>query len=166
VALPAAAPGLRVTPLQREGAVCVVPSASPLASAATLAPAQLGHTPLVLLPRAVNPAFHDSVLGAWSGAGLVADVREPSQPVVAHALLDVAAGAGVAVLPASAAERHGLPGVRFVPLEGAVGTEIATLSRDPQSTLVAGFIRAARSAARTAQVAGDARARRAELTRA
>jgi len=165
VALPVAAPGLRVTSLQREGAVCAVPSSSPLASAPSLAPAQLGQTPLVVLPRAVNPAFHDGVISAWSRAGLVADPREPSEPVVPHALLDVAAGAGVAILPASAAERHSLPGVRFVPLEDELGTEIATLSRDPQSTLVAGFIRAARSAARAAQLAGDSRARRAELAR-
>ena len=43
---------------------------------------------------------------------------EVAEPRVEHALLAVASGAGLALLPESATERYTAPGVRFVPVEG------------------------------------------------
>ena len=64
----------------------------------------------------------------------------PREPHVVHALLAVAAGAGVAILPASAAQRASVPGVRLLPLEPDPTCEIAVISRDEASTTVAGFV--------------------------
>ena len=99
-----------------------------------------------MLPRANNPAFYDGVIGAWREAGLTAEPRE-CEPRVDHLLLAVAAGAGVAVLPSSTADRYEVAGVRFVPLEPPVVCEVAVLSRDEDSTTITGFLRLARATA-------------------
>jgi len=69
---------------------------------------------------------------------------------VHHALLAVAAGAGIAVLPASAARRASIPGVRLIPLEGGPVCELALITRDETSTTVTGFVALASRCARTA----------------
>jgi DNA-binding transcriptional LysR family regulator len=63
---------------------------------------------------------------------------------VEHALLAVASGAGIALLPESAAERYVAAGVRFVPLEGVEPAfESAVLShRDSNNLATAGFLHA------------------------
>jgi len=53
----------------------------------------------------------------------------------------VAAGGGIGVLPASAAARHTVPGVRFVPLSPAPSTELAALTRDEPVTSVAALLK-------------------------
>ena len=164
VCLPLASGGLRVTSLGEEGAVCALPASHPLSTEPSIDPRQVSETPLLLLPRESNPAFFDGVISTWRSAGLAAAPREASEPLVEHVLLGVAAGAGLAVLPSSAAERHSLPGIRFVPLASALGCEIAIFSRDEDSTTVTGFLRLARTAARAAQLAA-APAREAELIR-
>ena len=146
VCLPLATAGLRVTRLGEERAVCAVPSSRALSTHASIAPAQLADSRLVMLPRVNNPAFFDGVIAAWRDAGLAAEPRE-SEPRVDHLLLAVAAGAGVAVLPASAAERYEVAGVRFVPLDLPLACEVAVLSRDEDSTTIAGFLRLARAIA-------------------
>jgi DNA-binding transcriptional LysR family regulator len=65
-------------------------------------------------------------------------------------MLAVAAGAGLAVLPASAAERYSTPGVRFVPLDPSPACEIAVISRAEASTTVTAFLRIAFQFARSA----------------
>ncbi len=146
VCLPLATGGLRITRLGEERAVVAVPASRALATYPTVSPAQLADTRLVMLPRANNPAFYDGVIGAWRDAGLTAEPRE-SEPQVDHILLAVAAGAGVAVLPASTADRYEVAGVRFVPLEPPVVCEVAVLSRDEDSTTITGFLRLARTTA-------------------
>jgi DNA-binding transcriptional LysR family regulator len=146
VCLPLATGALRVTRLGEERAVCAIPASRSLAGHASVAPAQLADSRLVMLPRANNPAFFDGVISAWRDAGLTAEPRE-MEPRVDHLLLAVAAGAGVAVLPASAAERTEIAGVRFVPLEPPVACEVAVLSRDEDSTTITGFLRLARATA-------------------
>jgi DNA-binding transcriptional LysR family regulator len=162
VCLPLATGGLRVTPLGEEGAVIALPAAHPLAAAEAIEPAQIAQTPLLLLPRASNPAFYDGIISAWRSAGLTADPREPREPQVEHVLLAVAAGAGFAVLPSSAADRYSVSGVQFVPLSRAPGCEIAILSRDEESVTVARFLRIAQTVAR-AERAAVVPARPAEL---
>ena len=63
-----------------------------------------------------------------------------------HALLLVAAGAGVALLPASAA-RYSAPAVRFLPVtQPPLETELVLLSRAEHEATVAGLLRLATSA--------------------
>jgi DNA-binding transcriptional LysR family regulator len=63
-----------------------------------------------------------------------------------HALLTVAAGAGIALLPSSAAERYSAHGVTFRPLEQpAPTTEMALLTRaGGNEMMVSAFVRVAR----------------------
>jgi len=157
VSLPAAVGDLQVTSLGEEGAVCAVPAGDRLAGHDSVTPEQIGERRLVLLPRTQNPAFYDGVVSTWRAAGLMPGLVEAAEPDVGHALLAVAAGAGVAVLPASAAQRASVAGVQLLPLEPGPVCEIAVISRDEVSTPVAGFVtlaaRFARSAARRERLA-------------
>jgi DNA-binding transcriptional LysR family regulator len=110
-----------------------------------------------MLPRVQNPAFYDGVISTWRAAGLAPTPVEATESHVVHALLAVAAGAGIAILPASAAQRASVPGVRLLALEPGPTCEIAVISRDEVSTTVAGFaalaVRFARSATRRERLA-------------
>jgi len=76
---------------------------------------------------------------------------ETAEAKVELALLMVAGGAGVALLPASAADHYSIQGVVFRPIEAPEPTtEIALVSRDPsESTTIASFIRLASTRAVT-----------------
>jgi DNA-binding transcriptional LysR family regulator len=163
VCLPLASGALRVTPLGEEGAVIALPAAHPLAAAEAIEPTQIAQTRHVLLPRASNPAFFDGVISTWRAAGLTADPLEASEPQVEHVLLAVAAGAGFAILPSSAADRYSVSGVRFVRLARSLGCGIAILSRDEDSMNVERFLRVAQMTARAAQRPVARPARSAEL---
>jgi DNA-binding transcriptional LysR family regulator len=146
VCLPAPVGDLRVTPLGVDRAVAAVPESDPLSREASLGPEQIADTPLVLLPRVSNPALYDSVIACWRDAGACPAPVEAAEPGVEHALLAVAAGAGIGVLLESAAERHSVPGVRFVPLTPAPMCELAAVTRDEPSTSVTALLRLARRA--------------------
>jgi DNA-binding transcriptional LysR family regulator len=137
--LPAPVGDLRVTSLDTETAVVALPATDRLALYPSVSPEQIGERPLVLLPRAQNPAFHDGVVAAWRTAGLMPAYFDTAQPDIGYAQLAVASGAGVAVLPASSAERVSVPGVRIVPLEPGLSCEVAIISRREPSTKVAAF---------------------------
>jgi DNA-binding transcriptional LysR family regulator len=115
--LPAPTSGLRATPLGDEGAVIVLPATHPRAVDATIALKRLAPERLVVLPRDTNPAFHNAIVAMCHRAGLSPTFVEVSESRVEHVLLAVAAGAGLAVLPETAAERFATPGIRFVALE-------------------------------------------------
>jgi DNA-binding transcriptional LysR family regulator len=140
VCLPAAVGDLRTTRLGEERAVCAVPAADPLAAADHLTPERIGERSLVLLPRVQNPAFYDGVISTWRAAGVAPMPVDATEPQVVQALLAVAAGAGIAILPASAARRTSVPGVRFLALQPGPTCEIAAISRDEASTTVAAFV--------------------------
>ena len=145
--LPAPVGGLVVTSVCEDGTVAAVADRHPLSGRASISFPQLEDIPLLLLPRAVNPAFFDGVIAACRAAGIAPVLTETSAPQVEHALISVAGGAGVALLPASAAERFATPGVRFVPLgHPAPATEIALVTRPEakDEALVAAFLGIAR----------------------
>lgn len=150
ICLPAPLGDLRFTSLGHEEAVCAVPEGHRFASQPGVRPAEIAEAPIVMLPRAHNPAFYDGVISAWRAAGVAAAPVEAGEPRVGHVLLAVAAGAGTAVLPASAAERYSTPGVRFVPLDPSPACEIAIISRAEASTTVQAFLRLAFQLARSA----------------
>jgi DNA-binding transcriptional LysR family regulator len=156
VCLPVPVGGLRVTPLGVERAVAALPEAHPAGSVGDLSPEAIGDAPLVLLPRVVDPAFYDGVIACWREAGISPSPVERLEPLVEPALLAVAAGAGIGVIPESAAARHSVPGVRFAPLTPAPTCEVAAVSRDERSTSVSALLRFMR---RAEQRADQARAR-------
>jgi DNA-binding transcriptional LysR family regulator len=147
--LPAPVSGLQVTTLGREGTVAAVPAGHLWANASSITLSGLEHTPLVLLARAVNPAFYDSVLGACRTAGVAPALIEIAEPSVEQVLLAVASGTGIALLPASTRARFTTAGVRFVALaspEPACEVSIVT-DRNPSAATTA-FLRLALRAER------------------
>jgi DNA-binding transcriptional LysR family regulator len=144
VCLPAAVSGLRVVPIGVEETVAAVPEPHPCARESSIALSGLERTPLVHLPRAVNPAFHDGILGACREAGIAPALIEVAEPSVEQVLLAVASGAGIALLPESAAKRYTTPGVRFRALAPpAPSFDMAIVTRSPASTTTAAFLRLA-----------------------
>jgi DNA-binding transcriptional LysR family regulator len=150
VGLPAPATGLRATPAGHQNVVVALPVGHPLATAASISLTRLAPERLVVLPPDTNPAFHNAVVSISRDAGLSPAFVEVGEPRVEHVLLAVAAGAGIALLPDSAAERHLAPGIRYVPLdrdEPACETVVLTRRRS-DDLATAGFLRAVAHAAR------------------
>jgi DNA-binding transcriptional LysR family regulator len=142
--LPAATSGLLVTSLGRQSVVAAIAATDTRAVLPALSLARLDPSRLVVMPRAVNPAFHDAVLGLCRDAAIAPTLFEVPEPRVESVLLAVAAGAGPAVLPAAVTDRYALPGVRFVPLEdGAAAFESAVLTHpDADNPAIVAFLRA------------------------
>ena len=152
VSVPATTAGLRVTPIAREGTVAAVPLMHRLADRAELDMEMLAGSALVLMSRVVNPAFFDGVLAACREAGFSPLLRERREPQVEDLLMGVAVGEGLALLPASAAERYALAGVRYVPVQApALWHDVALVAGPEPATAVAQLVRLAREGARLAQ---------------
>jgi DNA-binding transcriptional LysR family regulator len=142
--LPAATAGLLVTSLGRQGLVAAIPAADARAVAPAVGLARLAPATLVVMPRAANPALHDTVVALSRDAGIAPTLYEVPEPRVESVLLSVAAGAGPAVLPAATAERYAIPGVRLVPLEdGGADFETAVLTHpDAENPATAALLKA------------------------
>jgi len=155
VGLPAPVSGLTVTTLDVEGIVAAIADRHPLSGRASVPLERLADERLVLLPRQTNPAFFDSVATACRNAGIAPALTETAEPQVMHALLSVAAGVGIAMLPSSAAARHSAHGVSFRPLDPpSPTTEVALVTRaEGNETTVAAFLRIARSLEQPARAA-------------
>jgi DNA-binding transcriptional LysR family regulator len=145
VSLPAPVDGLDVTPLGVEDTVAALASHHALSGRPSLPMNELSGTDLVLLPRTANPAFYDGFLAACREASVAPSLNELGQPKVEQALLMVAGGAGIAILPGSAADQFTIQGIVFRPLEApAPTTQIAIVSRSDASSLtVAAFLKLA-----------------------
>jgi DNA-binding transcriptional LysR family regulator len=148
VFLPAPVSGLRATPITREGTVVAVPLMHRFADQTELDIEQLGESTLLVMPRAVNPAFFDGVLGACRGAGISPSLQESHEARIEALLMGVALGHGLALLPASATDRYSLAGVRYVPLAAAaLFHEVALVAGPHPATAVAQLVRLARNGA-------------------
>lgn len=144
VSLPAPTTGLRVTPLGHEHPVAALPVGHRHAVASAIRLDQVAPEQIVVLPREANRPFYDAIVAACREAGLAPTLVETADGHVEPALLAVASGHGMALLPQSAAERHLAPGVRFVPL-AAPRPEVATaivVRRDTTHLPTAAFLRA------------------------
>src|SRR6185503_9583006 len=133
--------------LGKEGTVAAVADRHPLSGRGSIPLDRLADQHLIMLPRATNPAFYDGVIAACRDAGFTPSIVETTEPQIEHALLSVAGGAGIALVPASAADRFTTPGVRFLPLEpdGPV-CEMALVTRPEADSeaLVIAFAKLAR----------------------
>ena len=127
-----------------EPLVVALPSKHRLASRSRLQLSALAHEPFILPPRNTVPAFHDAVVKACRGAGFV-----PHSPHEADHLQMVlgmvAAGAGIALVPAAARRlKQGRVVYRALcPSPDNLETAIAWRRGDPSAAL-AEFISAAR----------------------
>jgi DNA-binding transcriptional LysR family regulator len=144
VPLPAPTAGLRTTQLGRERAVAAFPARHRHAAQPAIRLDQVAPERVVVLPREASRPFYDAVLAACRNAGVAPSLVEMSGSCVEPALLAVAAGAGIALLPESVADRYAAPGVRFVPIDGdepVVATAVVT-RRDSAHLPTAAFVRA------------------------
>jgi DNA-binding transcriptional LysR family regulator len=129
VSLPAPTAGLRTTQLGQERAVIALPASHRHAIRPAIRLDQLAPERIVVLPRDASRPFYDAVLAACQSAALSPSIVETRGTCVEPALLAVASGAGIGLLPESVADRYSTPGVRFVPIDGdqpAVSTAIVT----------------------------------------
>jgi DNA-binding transcriptional LysR family regulator len=143
VSLPAPSAGLRVTPLGEQRAVAAVPMRHRHAVGEPRRLAQMAPERVVVLPRESNRGFYDAVVASCREAGLAPTFVEMPDAHLERALLAVAAGAGLALLPESVADRYVGPGVRFVSLEGdqPVVAVAALTRRDSSNLPTAAFVR-------------------------
>ena len=116
VSLPAPTAGLERTLLGPQSAVVAMPVMHRLATDDAVDLARLAPERIVLLPREVNPAFHDGVISLLRQAGLSPSIVHTLEPRVELALLAVSAGGGVAIVPESVVDSVSVAGVRLVPL--------------------------------------------------
>jgi DNA-binding transcriptional LysR family regulator len=150
VGLPAPAKGLHVTSLGDQSLVAAIPTGDPKAFESDLTLERLAAKRLVMLPRDSNPALHDAIIALTRDAGSPPELVEAPEPRVEAVLLAVAAGAGVALLPASVAQRYATPGVRLVDVVGTeLAFEVAVLTRPNHDSLaIRHFLNAATHAAK------------------
>jgi DNA-binding transcriptional LysR family regulator len=143
VSLPAPTNGLRTTALGAERVVAAVPIGHRQAVESAINLNRFAPERIVVLPRESNPPFYDAVVAACRDASLSPSLVVTSGLCVEPVLLAVTAGAGMALLPESVAERYCAPGVRFVPVEGddlAIATAVVTAHTTHTAT--AAFLRA------------------------
>jgi DNA-binding transcriptional LysR family regulator len=150
VSLPAPTKGLCVTPLEDQTLVVALPSAEARGHEGGVTLGSLRPDRLVVLPRHANPALHDAVVAQCRSDRIAPTLVEAAEPRVEAVLLAVAAGCGVALLPASAGDRHAVPGVRMLELLGADATlESAVVTRaDSEELSTRAFLRAVTHAAK------------------
>ena len=143
VSLPAPSVWLRVTALGEERAVVALPAGHRHATGERLRLAQLAPARIVVLPRESNRAFYDAIIASCRAANLAPTLVEMPDGQPERALLAIAAGGGVALLPESVTQRYVAPGVRFVPLaDDQPAVAMAALTRCDSSHLpTAAFLR-------------------------
>jgi DNA-binding transcriptional LysR family regulator len=143
---PVAGAGLLFEKLVDEELVAAVPSGHPLAGRESLVARTIAGEPLVLLAREVVPGLYDQVLALsqeTEGAGNIAQEATSIQAVLGL----VAAGLGIAVLPASVRSLS-RTGVGFVAIRSRHRSPLfIARRRGDDSVLVARFTAAARKAA-------------------
>jgi len=145
VGLPLPTAGLNVVPLAVESTVVAVPNRHPLSGRPAIPLSALADTTIILLPRATDPAFYDGVIAGCRDADISPVLIDTAEAQVEHVLMLAASGMGVALLPASAAERHSTFGVTFRPVAApAPQTEVALVARPEPTTMIAAFLGIAR----------------------
>jgi DNA-binding transcriptional LysR family regulator len=149
IGLPAPTSDLRVVRAGTEGTIAALSGRHPLSGLASIPLELLADERLVVLPRVVNPAFYDGVVAACRDDGFSPTLVETAEPKVENALLTIAAGGGIAVLPTSAGERHRTDGIVFVPVEPpAPVTEVGFVARaNTNEVAVEAFLRVAEASA-------------------
>ena len=118
-ALPAPVEGLRTMSLGDEYLAVAVPITDDRALQPSVPIERVATPRVLLLPRDANPALHNAAVSLYREAGLSPDLIELAEPRADLAMLAVASGAGIALLPRSVKERHTSPGVRLVDVDSS-----------------------------------------------
>jgi DNA-binding transcriptional LysR family regulator len=157
VCLPAPVNGLRTTAIGEQRALAALPIGHSQAARSTIDLEWLRPDRIVLLSRETNPAFHDAVVSYCHEADLSTTFVEVAESRVEHLLLNVAAGAGVGLVPESAGDHYTIPGVCLVALDGpAPVTQAAVVSRaDSEHAVTHNFLSALGGAGKLKLVSGQ-----------
>lgn len=112
-------PGVEVRVLRREPLIAALPESHPLAGNASVRLADLKNNTFISYPSHQRSVVHDAVFAACRRAGFrPTDVQEVAETSTLVAF--VAAGRGVALVPASVQHLH-ITGATFKPLAGTTG---------------------------------------------
>jgi DNA-binding transcriptional LysR family regulator len=143
VCLPAPLAGLRANVFDQETTVAAMADVHACAGEEIIALGLLRHTPIMVLAREVNPAFHDAIVAECWRTGAAPALVQTASRTIGELLLGVTSGGGIALLPSSVADRHAMPGVRFKALAAPMPTcDVALVSRpDNASAPLAAFQR-------------------------
>lgn len=137
---PEPTPGVCYTPWNREPLVCLVPSGHPLAAQASVGLRALAREAFLAVSSRTAPAFAEHVRSLCRKAGFRPRIILESPRAQAVAVM-VAAGAGVALLPASLSRVVGSAAVAL-PLSGSPGlTHVFARPAATPSPAMAAFLR-------------------------
>lgn len=101
--LPLDEPGIRTEKFLREDTLLAVAAGSPLARGGPVRPEQLQGVPLLMFPRPIAPAMHDSIVGYLRAAGISPKLTY-SIGSISGGLGLIAAGMGVSIVPEAVAD--------------------------------------------------------------
>jgi DNA-binding transcriptional LysR family regulator len=132
---------LIVEPLVDEDMLAVLPANHRLNRRRRIDLADLANDPFILFPRPIGPDLYDSIIGACREAGFAPSIGMES-PQISSAANLVAAGFGVAVVPASIRQIQ-VESVSYHALRGnPLSTGIALIHRQREkSPTVLNFVR-------------------------
>jgi DNA-binding transcriptional LysR family regulator len=140
--LPAPTGGLQVLRFASEHAAIAVRT-GPFDGGERHVPIQIVAREAVLTtPRRVNPGFYDAVVSAFQAARLPCPLMEVEGASVEELLLQVAAGAGMALLAESVADRVRFPGVALRHLAGVCCELGAVTAQAPRDAVLDRFLAA------------------------
>lgn len=122
-AFPAA---LACLPLADDRLVCCLPESHPLAHQKSVDLGHLAEENFVMFARDVAPANYDNVIAVFNRAGIHPRTRHAARQWLTVIAM-VAAGLGVALVPASLAAA-GIRGARLVPVRGMVPLTVGALA--------------------------------------
>lgn len=116
IRLPAASPGLQITPVLEEELQIVVPRSRFAEGPISLK--DLRDEPFVIISRSTSNTFQQHAFSVCSAAGFTPRVIQEAEELFTVLNL-VRAGLGVSLVP-STARRMRIPGVRFIPIHSSV----------------------------------------------
>ncbi|MGP0094278.1 MAG: LysR substrate-binding domain-containing protein [Xanthobacteraceae bacterium] len=146
--------GLAVDLLLEEDLLVVLPRGHPFFGFPTVRLAALAEETFIMVPQALNPGFHDSIIEACHRAGFNPIHGQEGPDLVASVLL-VSGGFGISIVPRCINLLH-VDGIGYVPLkaEGLRAPLSLVYRRDDSSPAVRNFVAVARRLARTAVSGG------------
>jgi len=139
---------LGADPLVEETMMAVLPSAHPLAGAASVRLADLANEEFILFPRADSPGFYDEIVESCRRSGFTMKVGQETPNIPAIVTM-VGTGFGVSVVPHSLCQVR-VEGVAHVPIEGEAPRATICLGyrRDGLSQAVRNFVAVAKRLSR------------------
>ena len=141
--------GLSSEVVKQEPLVAVLPAGHPAAAGPAIRLADLARDPFILKPFSVGPELHRQVMEACRKVGFEARLGREA-PQIATVVSFVAAGLGVALVPASMQQMQA-PGVRYLPLSDVQASISLCMvwRRGDASKVVQNLVVLVRSTART-----------------